>query len=129
MQRIFFLKLHSPWETRAVTFVLGLGLGALLRMFIVLGIVLIRGRRACRAGRRCGARRGLCRRRLAQDPELDGTTAVLGPAPPAYSDMIDEKPKVVDVVPVMSEAPKEAIKEVLTVAIGDSGDLEVWWTA
>ncbi|KAG8922144.1 hypothetical protein FRC00_007786 [Tulasnella sp. 408] len=37
----------GPWEGTAVTFVLGCGLGVLLRMFFVMGVLLVRARRAC----------------------------------------------------------------------------------
>lgn len=35
-----------PWEATAISFVLGCGLGVLLRMFFVIGILIVRGRRA-----------------------------------------------------------------------------------
>jgi len=108
----------SPWESRAVTFVLGLGLGSLLRMFIVLAIVLIRGRRA---GRRCAMRRGCGRRAAQRDAEVVPTE----PSPPAYSDnVVDEKPKIVEI----ATAPEvEQVKEVVTVQFNEAGTLEVIW--
>lgn len=104
-----------------MTFVLGLGLGSLLRMFIVLAIVMVRGRRACRAGgrRRFGSRRGMCRRGR-QDPESDAATEPLMPtAPPAYTDTVDEKAKSTD-------APA-ALKEIVTVEKDCSDVLMVCW--
>lgn len=112
----------SPWESRAITFVLGLGLGSLLRMFIVLAIVIVRGRRACRArgGRRFGARR--CGRGHGRDAEADAA-AIAEPLmlsdPPAYSDEVEEKPKVVE------EASAKAVIE--TVEPDAVGTLQIHW--
>ncbi|KAG8986203.1 hypothetical protein FRB90_004149 [Tulasnella sp. 427] len=54
-EQSFWDRLHralnqlGPWEGRAVTFVLGCGLGVLLRMFVVFGILMVRARRARQA--------------------------------------------------------------------------------
>jgi len=117
----------SPRESWAVTFVLGCGLGALLRMFVVLAIVFVRGRRG-----RSGCLRKRCRRRHAETP----VSAPIEAAPPAYTDEVDEKPKVSSAVesptPTVMEIPKQPeeldLQEIVTVERAEGGILMVYWT-
>jgi hypothetical protein len=103
-----------------VTFVLGCGFGALLRMLVVLTVIFIRGRRD---GRRC-LRARCCLRRNA---EAEAT-------PPASTDKIDEKSQVASAVesPALTAAavpkkPEDDVKEIVTVEHGDDQTLLVYW--
>lgn len=80
----FMYRLHravnllGPWEGRAVAFVLGCGLGVLIRMFFVLVVLVVRGIR------------GYPNRQIQLPEEEPETTYVI--LPPSYNaEIIDEK--------------------------------------
>ncbi|KAG8891210.1 hypothetical protein FRC01_014837, partial [Tulasnella sp. 417] len=80
----------GPWEGTAVSFVLGCGLGVLLRMFFVLGVLLVRARRAC-----------------SQQPiELPAEGQVIFVAPPQY---IIEEIVIEEKAPVYEEVAPELL--------------------
>jgi len=111
----------SPWESWAVTFVLGCGIGALLRMFVVLGIILFRGRPA---GQRCVWN---CTPAEAEEPVAASAEA----APPAYTCKVDEKtPIMEESAPTAVESqkvPEGDVKEVETVEKAEDATLMVHW--
>jgi hypothetical protein len=117
----------SPRESWAVTFVLGCGLGALLRMFIVLAIIFVRGRRG---GPRC-LRERWHRRGDAQAPVPTSVEAV----PPAYTDKADEKLRIISTTEVpapttveLQNEPEDEVREIVTVQKTEDDTLMVLWT-
>lgn len=110
----------SPWESRAVTFVLGMGLGALIRMFVVFGILFVRGRKA---GRFCERRRA---RRAARQAAREAAMN-LATAPPSYNDAhapIDEKRAVVD-APV-EQTLRQKVAHLHTIEPSSNGLTVIW---
>ena len=108
-----------------MTFVLGCGLGALLRMIVVLAVIFIRGRRG---GRRC-LRTRCCRRDNAEASALSAEAA-----PPAYADNVDEKSQVVSAIEASglttAEVPKKLeddVEEITTVERTKDQTLMVFW--
>jgi hypothetical protein len=100
----------SPWEGRAVTFVIGCGLGVLLRIFFVVVVVLVRRARGLSIKRRCG-RRGRCCTRLVREEYAD-TEAI--PPSSFHEVAIDEKaylPTYSDVVSLEFECDPSALDE------------------
>ena len=94
--------MRSPWEGGVVTFVVGLGIGSLIRMVIVLVILAIRGRKAFRTGRCARARAARAARRAARrGASAEEVAASLVP-PPAYS--------TEGSVPALAEPKKSAVK-------------------
>ena len=115
---------HSPWESWAVTFVLGCGLGAILRMFVVLGIILLRGRPG---GRRCVWN---CYPAEAEAP----VPAPAEAAPPAYTDKVDEKSQIYSTMEESTattvESQKEReddVQEIETIEKAENQTLMVYW--
>jgi len=95
-QPSFLMRVHfalmslGPWEGRAVAFVLGCGIGVLLRMFWVLVVISYRVIKG-----------------PSSSPEEDGYTVIdidaeeIFVAPPTYTYPVDEKVDVVEPVPVV----------------------------
>jgi len=117
-------RVHSPWESWAVTFVLGCGLGAILRMFVVFGIILFRGRPG---GRRCVWR---CSHAEAEVPVPTPAEA----APPAYTDKVDEKSQIysnvegsVTTTVESHKEPEDDVQEIVTVEKAENQTLVVYW--
>jgi len=118
----------SPWESRALSFVLGCGIGALLRMFFVFAVLIFRSMR--------------CSREPAI--QLDDSTAsdVPHPAaigsPPAYSDVkthILADPKVTDEKEIgvgsssgLSHDQWDDIVDRVTTVERTPEGLQVYWT-
>jgi len=114
----------SPWESRAVTFVLGMGLGVLIRMLVVFAILIVRGRKA---GRFCERRRArLAARLAAREAAIAAATNANAIAPPAYTDApADEKLPLVEVSDEKSLRGKVA--DVYTVEANSNGGLDIIW--
>lgn len=88
----------GPWEGRAVAFVLGCGLGVLLRMLFVLSVVMVR------------AVRGTRERQVQLPVEEPGTAYVI--LPPSYSaDVADEKSVLIITPEPAPEYVEEEVKE------------------
>jgi len=114
----------SPWESWAVTFVLGCGLGAILRMFVVFGIILFRGRPG---GRRCMWK---CSPAEAEVP----VPVLVEAAPPAYTDKVDDKSQIYSTVEGSAtttveshKEPKDDVQEIVTVEKAENQTLMVYW--
>lgn len=83
------------WEGRAVAFVLGCGIGVLLRMFWVLAVVFYRSVKGSRAEEHGYAH-------IIIETDDHDADAVVHSAPPTYTYPVDEK------IAIEADAPKAA---------------------
>ncbi|KAF8306989.1 hypothetical protein DL93DRAFT_155321 [Clavulina sp. PMI_390] len=108
----------GPWEGRAVTFVVGLGIGSLIRMVVVLIILAVRGRKAFKNGRCARARAARAARRAARRGATAEEVEALIAPPPAYTSGSAPAPE--------KKTPLKTLKDILTVQYTEGALIVVW---